>query len=125
MRSNITAAPGRAVYPGRKGKVKRMIKDTAISRRGFDELEALAYFIADMNYLKERYSREESSIEREETHKNILMVFAALDHEGVPFWLQNAVIASCEDWRTYKSKYFKQIIEEIADRCKVRIEVMS
>lgn len=102
-----------------------MIKDTAISRRGFDELEALAYFIADMNYLKERYSREESAIEREETHKNILMVFAALDHEGVPFWLQNAVIASYEDWRTYKRKYFKQIIDEIADRYKVRIEVMS
>ena len=102
-----------------------MIKDTAISRRGFDELEALAYFIADMNYLKERYSREESAIEREETHKNILMVFAALDREAVPFWLQNAVIASYEDWRTYKRKYFKQIIEEIADRYKVRIEVMS
>ena len=102
-----------------------MIKDTMISKQGMDELEHLAYLIADINYLKERYTAEEAAIEREETHKNIIHTFGTLDHEGVPFWLQNAVIASYEDWRTSKRKYFKQIIEEIADRYKVKIAVMA
>lgn len=81
----------------------------------FSALEALAYWIADVNYITERYGAEDP--EHERAHKTVCMWFEELDRLKVPFWVQNTVIFWAEDWRRYKDNYFftamqaKNIIE--------------
>lgn len=73
-------------------------------------LEALAYHVADVNYIAERYGREEP--EHEKAHQNVLLTFFTLDTLGVPFWVQNAVIAFAENWRQYKSVYLSEWLKK-------------
>lgn len=72
-------------------------------------LEALAYWIADDNYLIERYGTEEP--ERETAKQSIHLAFDLLDELKVPFWVQNTVICFAENWRRYKSEYLDQYLK--------------
>lgn len=73
-------------------------------------MEALAYWIADVNYISERYGAEDP--EHERAHKTVLMWFEELDILGVPFWVQNTVICWAENWRQYKEQYFVNAMKE-------------
>ena len=61
------------------------------------ELEALAYWQADILYLRERYGAEEPEIIT--ARQNIADSFRRLDALRVPLWLQNAALAFGRDWR--------------------------
>lgn len=67
------------------------------------ELSGLAYWIADINYLRERYGNSDPEIETAD--KTILLCFDRLDALGVPFWVQNAVIVWAGNWRNYIQYY--------------------
>ena len=66
-------------------------------------IESLAYWIADLNYMIERYGIDEPEIKR--VKDTISFVFDLLDRSKVPFWVQNTVIAFSENWRAYKDSY--------------------
>ena len=68
------------------------------------ELHGLAYWVADINYLRERYGNEEPEIITAD--KTIRFCFDRLDVLGVPFWVQNTVICFAENWRNYIQCYF-------------------
>ena len=85
-----------------------MLKFTATHEQT-KELEGLAYWIADTNYMIERYGNDEPELAK--NRKTIDLVFDNLDRLGVPFWVQNTVIAFSEDWRRYKRVYMKEYLE--------------
>lgn len=66
-------------------------------------LEGLAYHVADVNYIKERYGA--SDPEYKKAHENVLLTFKHLDALNVPFWVQNSVVCFAENWRQYKNNY--------------------
>ena len=68
-------------------------------------LQGLAYHVADVNYIKEKYGA--SDPEYSKADKNVLLTFETLDQLGVPFWVQNSVICFAENWRRYKSEYLE------------------
>ena len=68
-------------------------------------LLGLAYHVADVNYIKERYGHNDP--EYSVAHKNVLYTFEKLDALQVPFWVQNSVICFAENWRRYKSEYIE------------------
>ena len=70
-----------------------------------NELEGLAYWVANVNYIKERFGADDP--EYAQADKNVLFCFEMLDRLGVPFWVQNSVICFAENWRQYKSCYMK------------------
>lgn len=71
-----------------------------------NEIEALAYHIADLSYMRERQGNDWPEISR--TKKTISLCFEILDKLGVPFWVQNSVICYAEDWRRYQSNYMSR-----------------
>lgn len=68
-----------------------------------NELEALAYNIADAQYIKIKYGADDPELIQ--TRKNIDLCFRLLDKLNVPFWVQNSVIMFAEDLNRYKSEY--------------------
>ena len=75
----------------------------AQNREQRNALEALAYHVADVNYIIERFGDKEP--EYIKAHKNVLLTFETLDRLGVPFWVQNSVVCFAENWRNYKEFY--------------------
>lgn len=75
----------------------------AVNQSVYNTLCGLAYRIADNAYMIERYGVDDSAVERAENHKTIVGLFEKLDSSGVPFWVQNDVIAFGENWRRYKT----------------------
>lgn len=76
-----------------------------------DELEGLAYWVANENYIRETYGSDEPELDRcRDTITGC--IFPALDRLGVPFWVQNSVIAFSEDWRRYKFRYLWESLRE-------------
>lgn len=73
-------------------------------------LRGLAYWIADVHYIAERFGKNDP--EHEKAHKNVIACFDDLDRLGVPFWVQNHVIIWAEDWRRYKTEYIKTAMEK-------------
>ena len=73
-----------------------------VNQEQYNALAALAYRIADNQYMIERYTREEIQNELAENHKCIMDLFNKLDSLFVPYWLQNSVICFFENWRNYK-----------------------
>lgn len=69
----------------------------AATREQRDELEGLAYWIADRSWSRERGELDEYEDSR--TDNTIRAIFDALDRLGVPYWVQNTVIVWAEDWR--------------------------
>lgn len=76
----------------------------------FSALEALAYWIADVHYIRERYGADDP--EHEKAHKTVCMWFEELDRLAVPFWVQNTVICWAENWRRYKEQYFAEAMKQ-------------
>ena len=72
------------------------------------ELEYLARWHADLQYIRERFGNNDP--ECEVSRKSIEFAFRQLDALAVPFWLQNAALAFSEDWRRYKSMTFWQYL---------------
>ena len=81
-----------------------------LSREQYKELSALAYWVADEQYIRERYGADEPEIQRcrETITKSI---FPNLDRLKVPFWVQNVVICWAENWRNYKSEYLEHFLK--------------
>nr|DAS64667.1 MAG TPA: hypothetical protein [Caudoviricetes sp.] len=73
------------------------MKTFAATREQRDELEGLAYWIADR-----AWSRERGDLDKHEDHRTdttIRAIFDRLDRLAVPYWVQNTVIVWAEDWR--------------------------
>lgn len=68
-------------------------------------LQGLAYHVADVNYIKEKYG--ENDPEYKKADSNVLYQFEVLDRLGVPFWVQNSVVCFAENWRRYKAEYLE------------------
>ena len=79
-----------------------------INRVNAPLLEALAYWIADVNYLRERHPQEKTEIQKADA--SVHDMFDKLDKMRVPFWIQNSVIAFAESWRRYKSDYIVEYL---------------
>ena len=75
----------------------------AENKQQVNALEALAYHVADVNYILERFGSDEP--EYQSAHKNVLLTFETLDRLCVPFWVQNSVVCFAENWRRYKENY--------------------
>ena len=67
------------------------------TREQRDELEGLAYWIADRAWSRERGELDEHEDSR--TDDTIRAIFDRLDRLNVPYWVQNAVCRWAEDWR--------------------------
>lgn len=80
-----------------------------INKEQLHALEGLAYWIADVNYITERWGADDP--EHEVAHKTILMLFDKLDELEVPFSIQNAVICYFEEWRNYKRNTTRGFLE--------------
>lgn len=75
-----------------------------VNREQRNALDGLAYWIADINYIKERFGVDDP--EYKQANDTITKdCFPILDKLHVPFWVQNAVICFAENWRQYKSCY--------------------
>lgn len=68
-----------------------------------NELEALAYNIADAQHIIKKYGPDDPELIQ--VRKNIDLSFNLLDKLNVPFWVQNSVIIYAEDLNRYKSEY--------------------
>lgn len=64
-------------------------------------LQGLAYWIADNEYMRERYGDNDPELKI--VDDTIHALFDSLDRAGVPFWVQNSVIICAENWRRYHS----------------------
>lgn len=73
------------------------------NREQRNALEGLAYWVADVNYIIERYGANDP--EYKKAHNSVLLSFETLDRLGVPFWVQNSVVCFAENWRQYKNNY--------------------
>lgn len=74
-------------------------------------LEGLAYWVADENYIRERFGRDDAEIKI--CHDTICKcIFPECDRLGIPFWVQNSVVAIGENWRRYKENYFSSLCKE-------------
>jgi len=77
-----------------------MNNQATITKEQYNEILALAYWVADARYIQERYGSNEPEIDR--CKKTLTeCVFPALDDLQVPFWIQNAVIGWADNWRNY------------------------
>ena len=68
-------------------------------------LAGLAYWVADISYIRERFGTNNN--EFISADKSVKLCFESLDRLGVPFWVQNSVVAFADDWRRYKSCYME------------------
>ncbi len=68
-----------------------------------NELEALAYRIADIAYMREKYGNDEPEITV--SRKTIEdCIFPKCDALCIPYWVQNSIIAWAENWRRTKAE---------------------
>lgn len=72
-----------------------------INKKQLAELEYLAYWHAELHYVKERYADDVHTLNR--CRGSIQLSFTELDRLKVPFWLQNAALYWSENWRDYTS----------------------
>lgn len=74
-------------------------------------LEGLAYWVADENYIRERFGNDDPEIKK--CHDTICKcIFPECDNLKIPFWVQNAVVSIGENWRRYKENYFITLCAE-------------
>lgn len=76
----------------------------------YSALSGLAYWIADLHYMRERFGDDEPELSRvQKTIEKCL--FPQLDKLQVPFWVQNAVICWAENWRNTKRQYLAEFLK--------------
>ena len=74
------------------------------SRQAQDELSGLIYWMANLEYTRERYPGDREEIEH--CKKSVECSFRALDRLGVPFWVQNAALGWARSWKNYVQRDF-------------------
>ena len=72
-------------------------------------LAALAYHVADYNYISQRYGS--SDPEAYKADANVKDMFNTLDRLEVPSWVRDEVVAFATDWRRYKSVYMDSYLK--------------
>lgn len=82
--------------------------DITITKEQFRKLEGLAYWIADTNYIRERFGDDDPELKK--CRDTISMIFDELDAIKTPFLVQNVVIAFSENWRRYKEQYLQSYL---------------
>lgn len=81
-----------------------------LTKEQYKKLEGLAYWIANENYMRERFGDDEPEIQK--CKKTICdCIFPELDALKVPFWVQNTVICFSENWSRYKSEYLNYFLK--------------
>ena len=75
------------------------------------EIEYLARWHADLQYIIERYGKNDP--ECDVSRKSIECSFDRLDALRVPYWLQNAALAFSENWRRYLSMSFWDYLKNL------------
>ena len=79
-----------------------------ITKEQLKKLEGLAYWVADVYYIRERYGAGDP--EHEKAHQNVLYTFKELDEIKTPFIVQNMVICFAENWRQYKTTHTRDYL---------------
>ena len=80
-----------------------------INKKQLKLLEGLAYWIADTNYIKERYGSNDPELKK--CNDTIIDLFDDLDGAGVPFMVQNNIICWAEIWRNYKKEHTSDFLK--------------
>lgn len=81
-----------------------------LTKEQYNEILALAYWIADTQYIQERFGADNPELDR--CRKTLTeCVFPSLDELQVPFWIQNAVICWAENWRNYVGGYVMNFLK--------------
>ena len=80
------------------------------NKKQSNAMRSLAYWIADVHYIAERYGKNDP--EHEVAHKTVMQCFDELDRLGVPFWVQNNIIMFAENWRRYKTEYMENAMQK-------------
>lgn len=73
-------------------------------------LEGLAYWVANENYIRERFGNDEPEI-KICTDTITKCIFPECDQLKIPFWVQNTVICFAENWRRYKTEYLSSFLK--------------
>ena len=73
------------------------------NKKQWNALEGLSYWIEDHAYIVERYGADDPELPK--VDDTIRSLFEELDSLGVPFWVQNAVIAFSAEWRNTRQYY--------------------
>lgn len=79
------------------------------TKKQYHEMQALAYWIADLHYIREKYGADDPEIDT--CRKTIENIFEVLDALAVPFWVQNAVICWAENWRRYQTEHIENMLK--------------
>ena len=81
-----------------------------LNRIQFSALEGLAYWVADLHYMRERFGDDEPELKRARATIE-KCCFPELDRLQVPFWVQNSVVVWAENWRNTKTEYFTDFLK--------------
>ena len=74
-------------------------------------IEGLAYWVADENYIRERFGNDDPDIRK--CHDTITKcIFPECDRLGIPFWVQNTIISIGRNWRQYKENYLSELCKK-------------
>lgn len=73
------------------------------------ELQGLAMHVAGLNYERERHGENQPEIVK--FRDNVSYCLDACDRAGVPFWVQNIVLAWASDWRSYAQEYTETALQ--------------
>lgn len=69
---------------------------------------ALAYWVADTAYIRERYGDNEPELDRARDTASYNL--KECDRWEIPYWVQNEVCAFAGDWHRYKSEYLREAL---------------
>lgn len=81
-----------------------------LNREQLNALDGLAYWVADLHYMRERWGENDPELARARATIEKCL-FPQLDKLKVPFWVQNTVICWAENWRNTKSEYFTDFLK--------------
>lgn len=81
-----------------------------LNREQYNALDSLAYWVADLHYMRERFGDDEPELKRARATIEKCL-FPQLDSLGVPFWVQNSVICWASNWRNTKRQYLTEFLK--------------
>lgn len=81
-----------------------------LTRDQLSALEGLAYWKADLHYMREKWGENEPELQRARATIE-KCCFPELDRLKVPFWVQNTVLCWAENWRNTKTEYFTDFLK--------------
>lgn len=105
----FTALEKTGRYDDAKETGEKMREIFTATREQSTALAALAYHVADYNYISQRYGS--SDPEAYKADANVKDMFNTLDRLEVPSWVRDEVVAFATDWRRYKSVYMDSYLK--------------